>query len=513
MARLFEYQGKAIIAQAGVAVPNGEVVQTPEQAIEAARRIGLPVVLKAQVWVTGRAAAGGIEFASTIDSVGEKAAKMLGSLVKGQTAEKLLVEERLCIAKEFFLGITIDDREKRPVLIFSARGGAGIEETAAKRPDAVARMYLDPRRDVYGFEARDLVRRLGIRGDEQDKLIPVILSLWACARKHEARSAEINPLALTDAGRLIAADCRIAIDDYAVFRHPDLGIEIAREFDRPASPLDKIAYSVEAGDYRGTFYFFQMMRDFGKREGVIAFHGAGGGGSMMSMDAVMRKGFKLANFCDTSGNPPASKVYRAARIILAQRNIDGYFASGSGVASQEQFHSARGLIKAFAEERLNVPAVIRLGGNAEETAIELLRRFSDYWPAPLEAYGRDDTPEFCADRLSVMLLLPIRHSELRRFDFPNEFSYSFKTLTGWVRFDHARCRDCVDKSCIDACAQRILEVSDGVPKLSVPEEAAAKGRCVECLACELECHSRGRAGIKIELPIEGLDQYVEQNNE
>ena len=505
MARLFEFQGKALIAEAGIKVPNGDVVETPEAAVEVAKRIGLPVVLKAQVWVTGRASAGGIDFAETLDEVERKAASMLGHQVKGQTVEKLLVEERLSIARELFVGITIDDRRKRPVVMFSTRGGTGIEEIASRWPQAVVHMDIDPRRGIYDFEVRELARRVGIRGELQKRIVPAIRRLWATARRYEARNAEINPLVVTESGDVVAADCRITIDDYAVFRHPELGIEIAREFDRPATELERIAYRVEANDYRGTFYFFQMLRKFKKGEGVIGFHGAGGGGSMMSMDAVLKKGFKLANFCDTSGNPPASKVYRAARIILAQKNIDGYFASGSGVASQEQFNSARGLIKAFAEEGLSVPAVIRLGGNAEEIAIALLKQFSDYWPAQLEAYGRDDTPEFCADRLSVLVMLPARAKQVKRFDYPREFSHSFKTMTGWVRFDAERCLRCEGKPCIKACDYGILELSDGVPRLAITEADAAKGRCVECLACELECHLQGAGGLKIELPIEGLD--------
>src|SRR5690606_11133665 len=115
-------------------------------------------------------------------------------------------------------------------------------------------------------------------------------------------------------------------------------------------------------------YFIQMQTGFRKGERVIGFHGAGGGGSMMNMDALLARGFKIANFVDTSGNPPASKVYRAARIILSQEGIDGYYAGGSGVASQEQFHTARGLVKAFMDTQLNVPAVIRVGGNAEDEA-------------------------------------------------------------------------------------------------------------------------------------------------
>jgi succinyl-CoA synthetase beta subunit len=124
---------------------------------------------------------------------------------------------------------------------------------------------------------------------------------------------------------------------------------------------------------------------------------------MMSMDAVIALGYRIANFVDTSGNPPASKVYRAAKIILSQSGIDGYFASGSGVASQEQFHSARGLVKAFMEEPLRIPAVIRLGGNAEEKAIEILERSQSYIPAPLEGYGKDDSPGFCAERLNALI--------------------------------------------------------------------------------------------------------------
>ena len=120
---------------------------------------------------------------------------------------------------------------------------------------------------------------------------------------------------------------------------------------------------------------------------------------MMSMDAVMRQGYKLATFVDTSGNPPASKVYRAARIVLASGPVDGYFGSGSGVASQEQFHSARGFVKAFLEEQIDVPVVIRLGGNSEDKAVEILEWLNGWVPAPVEGYRKDDSPDFCAGRL------------------------------------------------------------------------------------------------------------------
>jgi hypothetical protein len=314
---------------------------------------------------------------------------------------------------------------------------------------------------------------------------------------------------LTTDGKLYAADCRITVDDYAVFRHPDLGIEIAREFDRPPTALEEIAYHVEAKDYRGTFYFIQMAHDFERGEGYIGFHGAGGGGAMMSMDALLSRGYKLATYVDTSGNPPASKVYRAARIVLSLP-VDGYFASGSGVASQEQFHSARGFVKAFLEERLSVPAVIRLGGNMEEKAIEILERAAPEIPAPLEAYGKDDTADFCAQRLEMLQ----KEGKIKDLPVPPprpkpQEPYTFEAPTGVVTYDHAVCDTCESKVCVETCVRQILRLENGRPVLNVSREDAKRGRCIECLACEVECHFEGQGGGYVDLPVPALDEYRE----
>jgi succinyl-CoA synthetase beta subunit len=303
------------------------------------------------------------------------------------------------------------------------------------------------------------------------------------------------------------------IDDYAVFRHPELGIEVAREFDRPPTELEKIAYKVEEKDYRGTFYFFQMTEKIPEGEKYIGFNGAGGGGSMMSMDAVLNRGFKLANYCDTSGNPPASKVYRAAKIILSQPGIRGYFASGSGVASQEQYHSARGLIKAFVEENLSIPAVIRLGGNYEEEAIRILRVYGKGLPARVEGYGRDDSPEFCAQRLDV-LIAENNEAEhvvkpMEKFR-PTEDAYSFVTVTGELFIDLEKCRACKTRGCIGACSPKILKLENEKPVLAITPEDAKKGKCTECLACEIFCRFHEQNAISIHLPIPGLREYRSQ---
>ncbi|MCP4229382.1 MAG: succinyl-CoA synthetase subunit beta [bacterium] len=511
MARLYEYQGKEILRKYGFKTAPGGPASTPEEAKDRAIEAGGPVVVKAMVFATGRAKAGGVRFANTPEEAEKAAAEMLGSDIKGNRVNEILVEAKLDIAKEMYAGIIVDDNAKAPLLIFSPVGGTGIEEIAEAHPDKVVKHHIDIVKGFPDYEALNLVRRGGLHGRELAGVGRALVALWKAARACEARSAEINPLIITGDGKVMAADCRITVDDYAVFRHPELGIEVAREFDRPPTELDLISYNVEKGDYRGTFYFIQMEWGFKPGEGYVGFHGAGGGGSMMSMDAVLAEGFKIANFCDTSGNPPASKVYRAARIILAQGTIDGYFGSGSGVASQEQFHSARGLVKAFREVWLDIPTVIRLGGNQEDRAVEILTEYTEDLPAPVEGYRKDDSARFCAERLRA-LVDDWDYDATHEKPEPEPYNpdYSFPTVTdGVVSFDYGKCEACKNKICIEQCVPGILELDEkGCPRLNIPVEEAAKGKCTECLACEIECYRYSNGGGRVELPIPRLKEYL-----
>jgi len=261
-----------------------------------------------------------------------------------------------------------------------------------------------------------------------------------------------------------------------------------------------------------------MAEGFRKGEGYVGFHGAGGGGSMMSMDAIMRQGYKLATFVDTSGNPPASKVYRAARIVLSTGPIDGYFGSGSGVASQEQFHSARGFVKAFLEAQIDVPVAIRLGGNNEDRAVEILEWLNGWVPAPVEGYKKDNPPDFCAGRLHALieagnLVEPKPRPEPRRIGEPR--LYRFETVTGGtVTYNHSICAACENKVCVQECVPKILSLNDaGLPVLNITADEAKKGRCSECLACEVDCFFWGAGGGTIVLPIPGLDEYLATTND
>src|SRR5437899_11068229 len=336
MARLHEYQGKAILAANGFKIPRGRAASTVDEAVATAKELGGEVVVKIQAWTTGRAGIGGVGFAKKPDDVRAHAARMLSMKVGQFPVEVVLVEEKIDIDREFFLSFAIDDAARAPVIIFAVGGGTGIEERAA----STRRIPCDVNRGPLDTTVSEAVASCGLLPAHAEQLAKSIRRLSSAARSVEARSLEINPLVLTKTGDFVAADCRITIDDYAVGRHPELGIEIAREFDHPPTQLERIAYAAEQSDHRGTFYFAQLATTAAKAsKGLLGFHGAGGGGSMMSMDAIVNAGCTIANFTDTSGNPSASKVYRASRIILAQPSLVGYFGSGSGVASQEQYWS------------------------------------------------------------------------------------------------------------------------------------------------------------------------------
>src|SRR6202048_357153 len=312
MARLHEYQGKAILAANGFKIPRGRAVWNADEAVAVAKELAgdkksAGVVIKIQAWTTGRAGIGGVAFANKPDEVRAHAERMLSMKVGKFPGEAVVVEEKIDIEREFFRWFAIDDAARAPIIIFAAGGGSGIEERAA----STRRIACDVNGGPLDSAVEEAVASSRLSKAHAAQLAESIQKLFAAARSVEARSLEINPLVLTKDGQFVAADCRITIDDYAVARHPELKIEIAREFDHPPTALERVAYAVEQSDHRGTFYFAQLATAAPKdSKGLVGFHGAGGGGSMMSMDAIVNAGSPIANFTDTSGNPSASKVYR-----------------------------------------------------------------------------------------------------------------------------------------------------------------------------------------------------------
>jgi succinyl-CoA synthetase beta subunit len=509
MARLHEYQGKAILAANGFKIPRGRAASTADEAVAAAKELGTKVVVKIQAWTTGRAGIGGVAFAKKPEDVCAHAERMLAMKVGQFPVEAVLVEEKIDIDREFFLSFAIDDSARAPMIIFAAGGGTGIEDRAT----ATRRIPCDVKGGPLDSAVDEAVASCGLSAKNAKQLNESIRKLFAAARSVEARSLEINPLVLTKTGEFIAADCRITIDDYAVGRHPELKIEIAREFDHPPTPLEQIAYAVEQNDHRGTFYFAQLATEAPKgSKGLVGFHGAGGGGSMMSMDAIVNAGFTIANFTDTSGNPSASKVYRAARIILAQPDLVGYFGSGSGVASQEQFWSAYGLAKAFWELDLDIAAVIRLGGNTEDRAVEILHRMSKLLRAPVEGYRKTDTPAFIAARFAELVASDGKKWKPRAPRVPkfvkDPSATRLEVKNGHVWIDTARWLEI--RAAIETHSNGLIIDHDGAPIAALPnEEFATKDS--ELLACDVECRLTGIEGFYLELDVPGLDELIGGN--
>ena len=272
-----------------------------------------------------------------------------------------------------------------------------------------------------------------------------------------------------------------------------------------------MAYAVEQSDHRGTFYFAQLATAAAKdSKGLVGFHGAGGGGSMMSMDAIVNAGFTIANFTDTSGNPSASKVYRAARIILAQPDLVGYFGSGSGVASQEQYWSAYGLAKAFWELDLDIPAVIRLGGNTEDRAVDILQRMSKLLRAPVEGYRKTDAPAMIAERFAELVAgaggtkWKPRAPRVPKFvKDPSAVALQVKGGRAWI--DSERWPEI--RAAIQMHSGGLIADRGGVPGTSVPDEEFAN-KDSELLACDVECRLAGVEGFYLELDIPGLDELI-----
>lgn len=403
MVNLYEYQGKRLLGAKGIPIPKGDFAETLEEVDEIARKLAKPLVVKAQVLTGGRGKAGGIRFAEKPEEVARIAEELMKIEIKGKKAHGVLIEEKLNIVKEYYAGIVIDDVMRAPVILFSTYGGIEIEDVALKHPEAIASIPINILENIKVHQTRNLVRKLEKDPKKMMNIAQVIFTLYETYKRCDATVMEINPLALTEEGKIVVADARVSIDDSATARQVELdinGVKRQRAMERSV----RAWHEANKGDYRGTWYYIQLVPEevLSRERGYIGFHSVGGGESMLSMDALSKVGLKIANYCDTSGSPPASKIYRASKIILSQPNIEGYFFI-SCIASQPLNVTARGLAKALIEIRPNFPVLLRIAGNREKDAHEILRRFVGRLLRRVEIYGREVDEDFCAKRMKELV--------------------------------------------------------------------------------------------------------------
>ncbi|HQY24254.1 MAG TPA: ADP-forming succinate--CoA ligase subunit beta [Thermoflexales bacterium] len=356
--KLHEYQSKRIFGQHGVPVPQGYCVDTAEEAVHAAEKIGLPVVIKSQVLVGGRGKAGGVKVAKTLDEVREKAAAILALTIKGLPVRKVLIDPAADIRSEIYLGIVIDRASRRAVLMASAAGGMDIEEVAHTAPEKIVRVPLDPFLGLPEYLARDVAVAIGLPREYWAQFAAIASGLAAAFLATDASLAEINPLAMVadKDGKitLMGLDGKLVIDDNAMFRHPDL--EAQRD------PDEETAAEKEA---RETGINFISL------DGDIGCMVNGAGLAMATMDVVRFFGGSASNFLDVGGGAKADKVASALRLILADPKVKAVLINiFGGITRCDEV--ARGIIEAMKIVEVKVPMVVRLVGTNQEEGNRIL---------------------------------------------------------------------------------------------------------------------------------------------
>jgi succinyl-CoA synthetase beta subunit len=347
---LYEYQGKELFRRFGIPVSDGRLATSPSEARAAAEDLGGQVVVKAQVLTGGRGKAGGIKLAESAADAEAKARAILGMDIRGHVVRKLWIERASDIAKEYYLSLTFDRSEKKPLFMFTLEGGVDIEEVAARKPDALARLHVDPLEGFQPYQARRLIYGAGLDDPAEQKQVLAIASrLHRCFVETDAMLCEINPLIVTPAGEVKALDSKFTIDDSALFRHQD----VAEMRDvAAADPLE--AYARE----KGVTYV--------KLDGTVGILGNGAGLSMSTVDVVVVAGGTPANFCDLGGGGDAEGVVDALDVIARDRDVRSIlFNIFGGITRCDEV--ARGILTALDRIEISVPIVVRLDGtNAEE---------------------------------------------------------------------------------------------------------------------------------------------------
>lgn len=359
---LHEYQAKRLLSDYGVSVPRGAVARTTLEAADAARELGgARWVLKAQVHAGGRGKAGGIKLVDDLGAVERQADRLLGSrLVTGQSAaeglpvEALLVEEPLAIARELYLGALVDRVRRRVVVMASAAGGMDIEEVAARDPEAILTEHADPAAGLQPYQCRKLAFGLGLRGEQIAQFTRIVLRLAQLFHDKDLSLVEINPLVVTEDGRVLALDCKINLDDNALYRQ-----KLLADWRDPNQEEIKERTAHEHG------------LNYVTLDGSIACMVNGAGLAMATMDLIKLHGGEPANFLDVGGGATADKVAEAFKLILSDRNVRAILVNiFGGIVRCDLI--AEGIIQAVREVDVHLPVVVRLEGTNVERGRELL---------------------------------------------------------------------------------------------------------------------------------------------
>jgi succinyl-CoA synthetase beta subunit len=351
---LHEYQSKQIFAKYGIPIPRGEVATTPDEAQAIAARLGGRVVVKSQVLVGGRGKAGGIKLAADPAEAAARARDILGMTIKGLTVKQVLVDEAADIQKEIYLGAVLDRARRRVVLMASSEGGIEIEQVAATTPEKIITVAVHPFLGLREYQARLIADGIGLPRHHHADFIKIAQALYQAYVESDASLAEINPLVITGADKLVALDGKIALDDSALFRHPDL-----------AALRDPEEEGKSESEARAAGLNYIQL------DGEIGCLVNGAGLAMATMDIVKFYGGNPANFLDVGGGASAEKVTAALRVILSDQRVKAVLINIFGGITRCD-DVARGVLAAIDTLKVTLPFVVRLVGTNEEEGRRIL---------------------------------------------------------------------------------------------------------------------------------------------
>jgi succinyl-CoA synthetase beta subunit len=351
---LFEYQGKQYFARYGIPVSPGGAADTVDEAVAQANAAGYPVVVKAQVQVGGRGKAGGIKLANDADEVRTHAGNILGMDIKGHTVKRVWVEHASDIAEEYYASFTLDRSAKQHLLMLSAQGGVEIEEVAAKDPDAIVKVHVDPTVGLTPAAARAAAEAAKLNPAALDGAADILVKLYRCYVEGDCDLAEINPLILKPTGEVHALDAKVSLDGNAAFRHPEWAEYAATE-------------ELDARE--------QLAREKGLQyiglEGSVGIIANGAGLAMSTLDVVNQVGGSAANFLDIGGGASADVMAAALEVINFDQSVKAIFVNiFGGITRGEEV--ANGIVEAMKRVDLRAPIVIRLDGTNAEQGREIL---------------------------------------------------------------------------------------------------------------------------------------------
>jgi succinyl-CoA synthetase beta subunit len=361
--KIHEYQAKAILARHGVPVPRGEVAFTAAEAGDIARRLGGSiVVVKAQIHAGGRGKGGGVKLAKSPEQAEMLARDMLGMTLvthqtgpEGRVVGRVLVEEGLQMQRELYLSLLLDRAAGKPVMMASAAGGMDIEEVAAKTPEKIIRVYIEPGVGIVPFEARQLGFAIGLDGAQVNRFVKLAAALYETFVATDASLVEINPLVVTAAGDLLALDAKMNFDDSALYRHTD--VRDLRDLGEE-DPLE-----IEASKFSLNYIHL---------DGNIGCMVNGAGLAMATMDIIKLSGGEPANFLDVGGGANAEQIRNAFKILMSDKNVKAVLINiFGGILRCDVL--AQGVIAAVRELGVPVPIVIRMEGTNVDEGKRLLK--------------------------------------------------------------------------------------------------------------------------------------------